>query len=403
MKKVSANLEITRRLIGSSAIVSQEPGERDINVRLDIEGLIRRLLLFDTYILYSVRLKEIAEMVRYFGLEGTLSLLSSGALEIRCDCTQFIEGQFNTPPAPSLTFQFHVIKAPIHDQYIIDNLAHVNRTPGLSSHELMKLQSAVIGAIRQPDYLDVFRSSIAPSFESDVLHNPYFVKSSARFVLEKTRAHKLPKDFILEFHKEGDDRYRAETNLAQSFSLGSDEVHNALKRALLGVAGVNQCVGEMKAHTALSGFTEEELPLFRTKLDSLAGIHTSENQERRFQRLVTVGGLPEISSDSRIDIEKLLKIRDEPEAMEFRSWLTNLDKYSDSEIRKRLNSFNSKLGLAVQTTAGKAIRLLVTTIGGLFPPVGIPLSALDQFLWDKFSRRSGVAAFAHELYPSIFK
>jgi len=52
-------LEITRRLLGSSAIVSHKPGARDINVRLDVEGFVRRLLLFDTYVLYSVRLKEI--------------------------------------------------------------------------------------------------------------------------------------------------------------------------------------------------------------------------------------------------------------------------------------------------------------------------------------------------------
>jgi len=48
-------LEMTRRLLGSSAIVSQEKGARDIHVTLDVEGLVRRLLLFDTYILYSVR------------------------------------------------------------------------------------------------------------------------------------------------------------------------------------------------------------------------------------------------------------------------------------------------------------------------------------------------------------
>jgi hypothetical protein len=400
---VSIELEITRRLIGSSAIVSQEAGARDISVRLDVESLVRRLLLFDTYILYSARLKEVPEMVRHFGLEGTLTLLSSGALEIRCDCTQFAEGQFNTPTCPPLTLQFHVIKAPIHDQYVVDNLANVNRTPGLNSHELMKLQGAVMRAVQQPDYREVFRSAIAPSFESDVLHNARFVKSSVRFVLEKYKGVSIPEDFDLQFQKVGDDRYRAETNLIERLSLSTDEIHQTLKTALLGVAGVNQCIGEMQAHTALSGFTAEELPLFRTKLDSLADAHGSANQESRFQRLVTVGGLREISADSRIDIDKLLKIREEPETLELRSWLTDLDKYDETGIKERLNSFNSKLGLAVQTATGKTIRFLVTTVAGLCPPLGIPLSLLDQFLWDKFARRSGVAAFAHELYPSIFK
>jgi hypothetical protein len=82
---MTKRLEITRRLLGSSAIVYQEPAARDISVKLDVEGFIRRLLLFDTYILYSVRFKEIPELVRHFGYEGTLALLNSGALEIRCE------------------------------------------------------------------------------------------------------------------------------------------------------------------------------------------------------------------------------------------------------------------------------------------------------------------------------
>jgi hypothetical protein len=48
------------------------------------------------------------------------------------------------------------------------------------------------------------------------------------------------------------------------------------------------------------------------------------------------------------------------------------------------------------------LRLLATTAASAIPPLGIALSTLDQFLWDKFFRRSGVAAFIHELYPSIF-
>src|SRR6266852_1457201 len=107
--------EITRRLLGSSAIVSTNPEWRDIRVDLDIGGLIYRLLLFDTYVLYSVRLKEISAMVHEFGLSGTLELLSSGALELLCECAQFVEGQFNTPPAPPLTFQFHIVEAHIRD------------------------------------------------------------------------------------------------------------------------------------------------------------------------------------------------------------------------------------------------------------------------------------------------
>jgi hypothetical protein len=402
---MNAQVEITRRLLGSSAIVTQEPGARDINVKLDVEGFIRRLLLFDTYILYSARLKEVPEMVRHFGYEGTLALLSSGTLEIRCECAQFVEGPIFTPACPPLTFQFHVIEAQNRDQYLIDNLSEVNRTPGLSPHELMTLRTAVMGVVRRPDNREMFKSLVAPAFESDVLNSTPLLKAAVLFVLAKEKGIKGI-DFELRFHKVGDDRYEAETDLPQKLALSIDEIHNAIKVAALGISGVDQRLGEMNVHTALSGFTADELPLFRSKLDSLAEAVGSQRAERRFQRVIALAGLPEISADSRVDIERVLSIRDEPESLEFRAWLSSIDTLSDSEIRRRISSFNTKLGLAAQTTSGKLLRLAVTTVAGIVPPLGLAagvvLSALDQFAWDKFARRSGIAAFVDDLYPSVF-
>lgn len=400
-------LDISRRLLGSSAIVTQENGAPDITVKLDVAGFVRRLLLFDTYVLYSVRLKEIPEMVRHFGYQGTLALLSSGALEIRCECAQYAEGQFGTPPCAPLTFQFHVIEAHGRDKYLIDNLKEVNRTPAMSSRELMDLQSAVVGAVRQPDNRQMFRDLVAPTFDGDVLRNTALLKAAICFVLEKERGMNAIPEFDIRFHKVGDDRYRAETNLTRELTLSTNDLHDVIKASLLGIAGVDQRLGEMHAHTALSGFTPEEVPLFTDKLDSLAQAVSSQRTEERFQRVVTIAGLSDVLPESQIDVEKLLEIRNQPEAMEFRAWLSGIDKYSDSEIRDLVASVNSKIGMLAQTTMGKALRLAVTTVVGILPPhiaipVGVVLGTLDQFAWDKFARRSGVSAFINELYPSVF-
>ncbi len=387
-------MEITRRLLGSSAIVSQNPGERDITVALDVGGFVRRLLLFDTYVLYSVRLKEIPELVRHFGFQGTMDLLSNGALEVRCECAQFVEGRLNTPECPPLVFQFHVVDAHIWEQYLIDSLPELRKAPALSPRERMSLQSAVVKAVRHSDNRELFAKEVAPAFESELLRNEGLVKGAVLFVLSKRHA----------INKVGDDRYQAETNLQEKLRLSSEDIHNTIKLALLGISGLTQRIGEMKAHAALSGFTENELPLFRAKFDSLADALGSEKQEERLLRVISIGGLPDIAPDQRIDMEKLLQIRSEPEALEFRGWLADIDKLSDSEIMDRVASLNARVGLAVQSTMGRALRLLVTTLTSFAsPPLGIALSTLDQFMWDKFFRRSGVAAFVNDLYPSIFK
>ena len=186
--------------------------------------------------------------------------------------------------------------------------------------------------------------------------------------------------------------------------LGSGDIHNAIKVALLGVSGLTQRIGEMKYCAALSGFTEADLPLFRTKFDSLADALGTEKQEARLQRVISISGLPDMTPNQRIDMQRLLQVRNEPEALEFRAWLADTDNLSDSEIRDRVTSLNAKIGMAVQTVAGKAMRLLVTTGAGVLSlPSGIVLGSLDQFLWDKFFRRSGVAAFVSKLYPSIYR
>lgn len=342
-------------------------------------------------------------MISHFGYEGTMALLLSGALEIRCECAQFGEGQFGTPACPPLTFQFHVIEAPVRDQYVINNLSEVNRSPGLTSWELMALQSAVMKAVRQPDNREMFKSSIAPAFEHDVLHNSPLLKTAVRHVLQRDKGLAVPDDFNLAFHKVGDDRYTADTDLMRKANLSLDDVHQVLKVSVLGVSGVDQRLGEMKAHNALSGFTGEELALFRSKLDSLADLVGSHAREGQFQRVFTVAGLQSVTADSHINIHRLLEIRNEPEAIEFRGWITDLDKYSEEEIRDRVGSFNTKLGLAAQTTTGKTLRFLITAAVGVYHPVaGLTLGVLDQFAWDRFACRSGAAAFIHELYPSIF-
>jgi hypothetical protein len=398
-------LEITRRLLGSSAIVSQNSGDRDITVSLDLDGFIRRLLLFDTYILYSVRLKEIPELVRTFGVPGTIDLLSSGALDIRCECAQFMEGEFKTPPCPPLTFQFHLIEANSWEKYLIDNLAAALSGLTFSGTEKMKLEEAVVAAVKHHDNRRMFSEDITPAFEAEVLANPNVVKAAVKHVL--SQRHRIRDvEFQLKMHKASADdaRYEAETDLERKANLGQQDVHHAIKAGLLGVSGMCQRIGEMKVHEALAGFTEEEMPLFRAKLGILSQTWGSEKQEERFSRVIAVGELPKIVPGQRIDAEKLLRIRDDPDAIQLRGWLADIDKLTDSELKNALTGFHTKIGLAVQSKTGILLRLLVTNgVGVLNPLAGLLSSALDSFAWEKFFRRSGVAAFINNLYPSIFK
>jgi hypothetical protein len=74
----------------------------------------------------------------------------------------------------------------------------------------------------------------------------------------------------------------------------------------------------MKAYSAISGYRDEDLPLFRHKLDFLSGAATSETQENNFQRVMEIAELLDFPlDDGKANVEKLLKIRDSSETRDF--------------------------------------------------------------------------------------
>lgn len=387
-------------------MISQSRDSTDINV--DVDGLVRRLLLFDTYILYSVRLKEIPALVPTLGYEGLHQLLSSGALEIRCECAQFAEGQFNTPACPLFTYQFHVIVASSREQYVQDCLQNLHQSNGLKESQIIDLKNAVVKVIRNPNVQALFRTEIAPAFEHELLQYPTLAARAVGHKLAKT--HDVDGlNFDMKVHKVGDDRFEVETDLPRKLNIGREEAHNVIKSGLLAVAGLSQRIAEMKAYEALSGFIDEELPLFRDKLDTLSRVASSEEQESRFKRVASIAGMPQFVGEAGalVNVEKLLELRMSPEAREFRDWLSTLDSATDKQIQEHVAGLTAKLGLLVHGTTGKAMRFMVTTATGLIPVVGPLLGmvagVLDKFLTETILRRSGIAAFINELYPSLFE
>jgi hypothetical protein len=401
-------MDITKRLLGPIAL-PQIAGADFHAVEIDVDSFIRRLLLFETYILYSVRLKEIPLLVPYLGYEGIRELISAHALEIRCECIQFVEGQFRTPPCPRLTYQFHVVDAHDREKYVHDCLANVHASPNLQHHQIVKLKRLVVGAITRPDVQQMFRTSVAPAFESDLLQNPAIAAAAVRMDLKRTRQ-RDPSDFTFHVHKVGEDRYQVDTDLSHQANISSEDAHETVKRGLLAVAELNQRVAEMRAYRALSGFIDGDVSLFRAKLDFLASLASSEIQEGRFERVISIVGLPEcrLEAGKRINIDKLMEVRASSEVREFRDWLATVDSASDAEIKDRIASLRVRLGSFVQSSPGKVIRFLVAQSPLLIPGIvgvagGLALAAVDQFLVEKIVRRSGIAAFVNELYPSLFE
>lgn len=212
--------------------------------------------------------------------------------------------------------------------------------------------------------------------------------------------------FSVKVHQEENNDFTVETDLCHLLNIDEITAHKLVEEGLIGIAGLSQCIVEMKAYSAISGFREKELPLFRRKLDFIADAVSSQECEKSFRRVINLAGLPSIPmNEGAISVDKLLKVRNCSEAREFRDWLGGIAQASDDDIRDRITSFRAMAGLEVGGTVGKVMRFLVTNGLGIMPGGTVPalvLSVVDQFIVDRFLPRSGIAAFVNELYLSIF-
>jgi hypothetical protein len=323
-------MDISRRLIGASAVLSAERKVVDV----DIEGLVRRLILFDKYVLVSVRLQEFPMLVKHLGYEGLRDLLSAKLIEIRCECMQLAQtaqsGMLGDPALPLFTYKFSWLDAHDRRVYVHECLQCLHGDSNLQRKQAIKLKSAIVNAIRPlPEGL---RPELFPAFREDVLQNPNLLRTSVAMAVH-ARLGYTDVPFSLEVHQEGPETFRVETDLAKCAKIGELEAHKIIESSIMAIAGLTQTIGEMKAYSAVSGFRDADLPLFRHKLDFLADTVSSETREGTFQRVIDIAGLPHFPTDGEtINIEKLLKIRDSCEAREFRDWLGGVGQATKEEI-----------------------------------------------------------------------
>lgn len=395
---------INRRLIGASAILSPEKQVVDV----DLSGLIRRLLLFDKFVLSSIRLQEFPILARYLGYEGLRDLLAAKTIEIRCECLQLAQvaqaGLHGDPILPLFSYRFHVIDAHSRRQYVHDCLHALHSATSLQGKQVIRLKGAVAAAIRRP--AEDLRTRLFAPFHHEIVHNPGLLHRSVELAIHgQLGLTEVP--FAIRVHEEASDTLRVETDLPDRAKVSEPEAHKIIERGMMGVAGLSQVLLEMQDYSAISGFRDEEMPLFRHKLNFLAEVASSEVRERDFQRVIDIAGLPDIDADrGPIRVERLLKVRESSDAREFRDWLCTVGQATDDEIRERVASLRAKLGLKVTSTTGKVMRFLAVTGIGLIPDAAasaIGLGVLDQFVIERLLPRSGIAAFVNELYPSIFK
>jgi hypothetical protein len=187
-------------------------------------------------------------------------------------------------------------------------------------------------------------------------------------------------------------------------------VHKAVEKALLGMAGLDIRIRLMESLQAVTGFQEAETPIFEAKLAFIANQLDPNAQERRFERITRLAELPSMATlepGATVDMEKLLRLRDDPDCVDLRRWLRTTDGQSDEDIVQQFNSVKERLAALTHSPGGEAIRFVVTNLVGIVPVTGIvlgPASSLaDKFIGEKLIGSPRPVSFLSHRYRSIFK
>jgi len=187
-------IEIRQSVLGEIAIHS---GAQVSSV--DVGTLLRRLLLFDTVVVKSVRLREISTLIRTFGKAGFLQLLNSGVLQISCETMALITGiaQNNVSIVPPHHFTFGRGEIAHREAFLRSELVSLQGVSGLKNAERAAMEETILAKLVRPppDFGDKLQAQLT----SDMRRNTPALKAA---IAEQLKVKLLKSDRPLEVNVE---------------------------------------------------------------------------------------------------------------------------------------------------------------------------------------------------------
>ena len=276
--------------------------------------------------------------------------------------------------------------------------------PGLKAPDRKLIEDTLLPLAVRPK--PGFTEQLMAQVESDLRNNTQPLKLAVVQQLNKVTSANLDYEFVVVEVEELSSRvFQIKSNLAE-VGFSPEMTHKLFDKAIAAVCNLNHRVADMEAFGAITGFLEAEAPLLFGKFASIISPLNPSKIEGQFERVIEISGLPDVHPHQRIDVKRLLEVRNSAELTEFRQWLSTTDGMSDAEITKMISSVKSKLSSILSNPAGKVARFVTTTAIGMIPGlnlvVPVAAGAIDSFLVDKVLPRSGISAFVTEIYPSLF-
>lgn len=393
---------IPARLIGSVAtrIVSKETD----TIEFDLNKFIYNILFSDHFIMDSVRLREIPVLVKNFGFLEVRALLLSGILSLRCETYNI--GLVNMDnPISSFLYQikgFDVCNRGDYLQGCFDEASFLQDLDGYIHDSERSELVEIIGTkiLNPPDQplktiFDSFRIELEKSYLS-------LMTLVQREILKATAVNVPIEEIEIEVMCKEQDSYLVRNNI-ERLGINKKLSHKIIGKSILALSMSHIRLFKMNDNEAFACYREDEMPILLNNFRSLSRQLQPLTHVDAFQRVIKLAGLPQLESKNGLKISKILEIRETPEWMSFKQWISTVPNLSDEEIQKELHHRSSKLfarlGGFWGTTVGHIVNIGAAYL--LDPTKGLALGYLP-WLANKLFCPKGHIMFLYKDYPSIF-
>ena len=378
--------------------------------RFDIAKFVESAALFDELIVSSLNL--LPQIIRTFGLEGTLKLLNAGSLTFLVGAgaigrSDYISpgmlGDFGRKLGP-LSWHLEVIYegAPPPSEMLQNSLKKTKKKLSLLSGDVQKLFDSIQPRMHTPNWKSIHAIE---DFRHDIRVRSNLIRDFILDSLPLKHIKKIPKEGVV-FHVQETDKniFTAHTNLDRFLNKNFHELHEIISPHIDSFAGTNFSLGVMAEINATRSLSFSAARITKMRTDLLGRLLQGNDSRETFARILELVDIPTLKPGTMVNADKILELQGSTECKEFRKWLKNATDVESQELEQLLSGWKYRLGRIAHSPIFSVMSWLITTGISLIEPItGISLSAAEKFMVDRLMPDPGPLAFIKGSYKRLIK
>jgi len=382
-------------------------------VEFSYDLFVKNLLLYEKIVLKTISFREIRYLLKIFGFNGVRDLLNNADIQL----FQFANTVGQTRGEHELNrrdystgsvygpFKFVLVTESLEKRD--ENLRlHLNESiwtiNNISKRKKRKLEESIVESLLPVP--EEYGRGYFNSFVKEIESNSESIKKAVIKRFREKRSIEIEySDLILKAHRINEEEFEIESNIENFVDLEPLEICGEIQRGILRVGGSLSKFELMNQFDGLTYFNDDEVSILDDKYKMVVDLNNGRGFVDQVDRIITLRDFPKVTEFSSIKIDKVLKARSSADFVEFRKWLSSIEKKEDIEVYEELESFKYKVAKIYNSKLTEVIRFAISSgVGVIDTKLGVGLGLVDKFIVSKLFSKTGPVAYLDKNYPKIF-